>query len=93
MLGVAGPATLPGKRGQVLQVTSVPNRTSGRRLASWGSVHATGKAGLRQWRPRWPGLACVPAWGAHLCGSTVWVIWLACPRSVGCARAGLQQCA
>ncbi|EFN56074.1 hypothetical protein CHLNCDRAFT_145574 [Chlorella variabilis] len=38
---MAGPADRPGRRGQVLQVNSVPNRTSGRRLASWGSLHAT----------------------------------------------------
>ncbi|KAL4451511.1 hypothetical protein ABPG75_007173 [Micractinium tetrahymenae] len=40
-LHMAGPAARPGRRGQVVQVTSVPNRTSGRRLASWGSLHAT----------------------------------------------------
>ncbi|PSC74898.1 glycosyl transferase [Micractinium conductrix] len=40
-LHMAGPTTRPGRRGQVVQITSVPNHTSGRRLASWGRVHAT----------------------------------------------------
>ncbi|KAL4428847.1 hypothetical protein ABPG77_005285 [Micractinium sp. CCAP 211/92] len=40
-LHMAGTAARPGRRGQVVQVTAVPNRTSGRRLASWGRLHAT----------------------------------------------------
>jgi hypothetical protein len=37
-----GSAARPDRRGQVVQLNRTPNHTSGRRLASWGRVHATG---------------------------------------------------
>lgn len=48
-LHMAGPAGQPRRRGRVVQIHSVANRTSGRRLASWGSVHATGTWGADGW--------------------------------------------
>ncbi|KAI7839606.1 hypothetical protein COHA_006673 [Chlorella ohadii] len=40
-LHMAGPASQPGRRGRIVQINSPPNCTSGRRLVSWGQVHAT----------------------------------------------------
>ena len=81
LLPYPGPASQSQRRGRIVQISSPPNHTSGRRLASWGQLHATGAAWVRLggWRAcavRSAGLS-IHFCSNVLCTCTAWLP--ACP--------------
>lgn len=71
-----GPASQSQRRGHIVQINSPPNHTSGRRLASWGQLHATGVAWVRlgEWRAHAMRFACL---SIHCCSYLLCIYALA----------------